>query len=317
MYAVYTLAEIALQKHDTTIILIVLIILCNYVTRKCNGQSQMWFRVRVVSLTCFVAFFLFSLPLSFSLSLCLSFSTLSNALCPPTSTCLRESTHRFLFPTSSKSFKSAKIRLERSTETLVSSLLSSELHQASVSISRFVSRVFHFFFFLFFRYPLNSIHSFQTYIHKTMTQESIYNLIAPVQQKAVKGARYTSKYNPTIPPTGSTFGLGTKSASGISNVGGDFSLSSKHIKPGATMGTPRTQQNGFLRKTARDLPQRRFHFRFLSCGGCCVAFFCSRTTLEGGREREGEIKRKRGWECVLNRDRDNRMGHSRGSGERL
>ncbi len=57
-------------------------------------------------------------------------------------------------------------------------------------------------------------------------EESIYNLIPPEEVKFAKGKRYKSKYNPKIPPTGSTFGNHT-----TSRVVGNMNGGTDEIKP--------------------------------------------------------------------------------------
>ena len=52
-------------------------------------------------------------------------------------------------------------------------------------------------------------------------EESIYNLIPKEKYVPEKGPRYKSKYPSNLPPTGSTFGLGTTSKPGVGNLNGD------------------------------------------------------------------------------------------------
>lgn len=52
-------------------------------------------------------------------------------------------------------------------------------------------------------------------------EESIYNLIPPEEVRGVKQKRHKSKYNPKLPPTGSTFGNGTTSKL-VGNMNGDY-----------------------------------------------------------------------------------------------
>ena len=51
--------------------------------------------------------------------------------------------------------------------------------------------------------------------------ESIYNLIPPEQVQIPKDKRYKSKFNPTIPPTASTFCNKTTSKV-VANMGGEI-----------------------------------------------------------------------------------------------
>lgn len=48
-------------------------------------------------------------------------------------------------------------------------------------------------------------------------EESIYNIIPKEYNPPSKGKTYKSKYPPTIPPTGSTFGNVTTSKPGVHN----------------------------------------------------------------------------------------------------
>ena len=85
--------------------------------------------------------------------------------------------------------------------------------------------------------------------------ESIYNLIPKEQFVPEKGARYKSQYPANLAPTASTFGLGTTSKTGASNLSGKFNLEGgkhSHLAGGATMGAPKgalkPQTTGFRKK---------------------------------------------------------------------
>lgn len=52
-------------------------------------------------------------------------------------------------------------------------------------------------------------------------EESIYNLIPPEEVKFKKGRKYKSKYDPKLPPTGSTFGNHTTNRQ-VGNLNGDY-----------------------------------------------------------------------------------------------
>jgi len=72
-----------------------------------------------------------------------------------------------------------------------------------------------------------------------MTEESIYNLIPQKQETEVKRERYHSKFSPSVPPTGSTFGPAATAQIGVTNLGGshDFSsVSHKHKLDYASLG---------------------------------------------------------------------------------
>ena len=56
--------------------------------------------------------------------------------------------------------------------------------------------------------------------------ESIYNLIPPEQVSMPKQKKYKSKYNPTIPPTASTFCNKTTSKV-VGNMGGEINPDEK------------------------------------------------------------------------------------------
>ena len=72
--------------------------------------------------------------------------------------------------------------------------------------------------------------------------ESIYNLIPKEQFVPEKGPRYKSQYPSNLAPTASTFGLGTTSKTGASNLAGKFNLEGgkhSHLAGGATFGAPK------------------------------------------------------------------------------
>jgi hypothetical protein len=52
-------------------------------------------------------------------------------------------------------------------------------------------------------------------------EESIYNLIPKEKYEPPKPKRYKSGHNSNLPPTGSTFGLGTTSRPGVGNLNGE------------------------------------------------------------------------------------------------
>ena len=54
-----------------------------------------------------------------------------------------------------------------------------------------------------------------------MYEESIYKLIPPQSVPMMREKRYKSKHNPEMPPTSTTFGLGTTSKSGLGNIAGE------------------------------------------------------------------------------------------------
>lgn len=66
--------------------------------------------------------------------------------------------------------------------------------------------------------------------------ESIYELIPTKVAKPAKPPLYRSKHDPKTPPTATSFGYGTKTATGEANRGGERTLKAKHISPGATLG---------------------------------------------------------------------------------
>jgi len=86
-------------------------------------------------------------------------------------------------------------------------------------------------------------------------EESIYNLIPKEYIPPQKQALYKSKYDPTIPPTGTTFGHHTTSVPGIGNLNGEtIPLNGPHTNKGAStsFGLPKGQykkdQNEFTKK---------------------------------------------------------------------
>ena len=77
-----------------------------------------------------------------------------------------------------------------------------------------------------------------------MQVESIYNLIPKEYVQPPKESLYKSKFSPTIPPTGSTFGHQTTSIPKVSNVGGntqEFVGPHDRKAMGATFGTAKGQ----------------------------------------------------------------------------
>ena len=85
--------------------------------------------------------------------------------------------------------------------------------------------------------------------------ESIYNLIPKEQFVPEKGRRYKRQYPSKLAPTASTFGLGTTSKTGASNLSGKFNLEGgkhSHLAGGATMGAPKgalkPETTGFRKK---------------------------------------------------------------------
>jgi len=70
-------------------------------------------------------------------------------------------------------------------------------------------------------------------------EESIYNLIPKERYEPPKQKRHRSVHPHNIPPTGSTFGIGTSSKPGVGNLNGDYQPEgSKHPTKaaGATFG---------------------------------------------------------------------------------
>lgn len=74
-------------------------------------------------------------------------------------------------------------------------------------------------------------------------EESIYNLIPPEEMKIQKGKRYKSKFDPNLPPTGSTFCNHTTTKT-VGNLNGDFQpQGGKHTGKSATKwGKPKGQE---------------------------------------------------------------------------
>jgi len=76
-------------------------------------------------------------------------------------------------------------------------------------------------------------------------EESIYNLIPKEYVPPQKAPLHKSKYDPAIPPTGSTFGLHTTSIPGTANLKGhpvkDDALPGPHTGKGgnSTFGKPK------------------------------------------------------------------------------
>jgi hypothetical protein len=69
--------------------------------------------------------------------------------------------------------------------------------------------------------------------------ESIYNLIPRPRAQQQRTVMYRSKYNPTIPPTASTFGAATVTQVPVSNIAGYSNAAPrthKHQLEGSTMG---------------------------------------------------------------------------------
>ena len=93
-------------------------------------------------------------------------------------------------------------------------------------------------------------------------EESIYNIIPREYNPPAKGKIYKSKYPPTIPPTGSTFGNATTSKPGVwhnlikvSNLGGEFDVGLQaHTQFGGTKtlghlkGDRKSSPEKFLKK---------------------------------------------------------------------
>ena len=52
--------------------------------------------------------------------------------------------------------------------------------------------------------------------------ESIYNLIPKERYEPPKDKMYKSRHPPTVPPTGTTFGLKTTSKPGVGNLNGEY-----------------------------------------------------------------------------------------------
>lgn len=77
-----------------------------------------------------------------------------------------------------------------------------------------------------------------------LQQESIYNLIPKGKIVPGRGASYTSKYPPNIPPTASTFNLIGTSFPGVANCSGEYKLprgGHSPLKQSATFGKPNGQ----------------------------------------------------------------------------
>ena len=73
-------------------------------------------------------------------------------------------------------------------------------------------------------------------------EESIYNLIPRERYEPAKDKKYKSKHPPSVPPTGSTFGLKTTSKPGVGNLNGDYQPEGSnhgHKAGGATFGQPK------------------------------------------------------------------------------
>ena len=73
-------------------------------------------------------------------------------------------------------------------------------------------------------------------------EESIYNLIPKERYEPVKQKRYKSNHPHDLPPTGSTFGLGTTSKPNVGNVNGDYNPEGGSHAPkagGLTFGKPK------------------------------------------------------------------------------
>lgn len=72
--------------------------------------------------------------------------------------------------------------------------------------------------------------------------ESIYNLIPKEKYEPPKEKKYKSRHPPTVPPTGTTFGLKTTSKPGVGNLNGDYDPAGSnhtHVAGGATFGKPK------------------------------------------------------------------------------
>ena len=70
-------------------------------------------------------------------------------------------------------------------------------------------------------------------------EESVYNLIPKERYEPAKDKMYKSKHSAQVPPTGSTFCLGTTSKPGLGNLAGEtVGANNQHKGAGATMGQP-------------------------------------------------------------------------------
>ena len=97
-------------------------------------------------------------------------------------------------------------------------------------------------------------------------EESIYNLIPKERYEPPKPKRYKSSHPHNLPPTCSTFGLGTTSKPNIGNVNGDFNPEGGSHAPkanGLTFGKPKgaakPEVTGFRKKGTGTmvLPDRK------------------------------------------------------------
>ncbi len=89
-----------------------------------------------------------------------------------------------------------------------------------------------------------------------MYEESIYALIEKEDFRPRKEKRYRSYHDPKVAPTGSTFGLGTTSKPGVSNLVGDPTPpSSNHIgmSQSGTFGKP----EGKLKPDTKNFTKRQ------------------------------------------------------------
>ena len=86
-------------------------------------------------------------------------------------------------------------------------------------------------------------------------EESIYNLIPKERYEPPKQKMYKSKHPHQVPPTGTTFGLGTTSKPGVGNLNGEYQPGgSNHSQKaaGATFGQPK----GALKPTTTDFRKK-------------------------------------------------------------
>ncbi len=86
-------------------------------------------------------------------------------------------------------------------------------------------------------------------------EESIYNLIPKERYEPPKQKKYKSSHPHDMPPTGSTFGLGTTSRPGIGNVNGEYqppggshSQKANGLTFGKPKGTYKPETTGFRKK---------------------------------------------------------------------
>jgi hypothetical protein len=86
-------------------------------------------------------------------------------------------------------------------------------------------------------------------------EESIFNLIPKERYEPPKPKRYKSTHPHQVPPTASTFALGTTSKPGVANIAGNYNPEGgSHSQRGAslTFGRPK----GSMKPTATDFRKK-------------------------------------------------------------